>query len=400
MPKTNKFIPLNSRRADGNFSDAHQLAKLLVTEGLVESPDRLVPLAISQSLGSFLSHRLTQTQNALQDYSQIQALKAETRDNMVLHLRQERAMLAVNQALSQAKINCLWLDGVAVGYTVYPEAHLRVKQTLDCLISSDDIPSAVKILQSLNYDQADTTDDSYTHAHLPIILSHRQDPQLRLVLHQNMKGYSGRNTIPDERLSIWLNEVTSFDSQQQTFFTLKPEHQLLYLCAQGFLYDGQSVIGLIDLLDLHLLLTVHDLDWDELIAEAVDLQWTYLLAYMLNVVRDYFYTEIPPTVLKALQNQNKADQFMRRVVLNYHEDSQEDSIVQYFKQLSVGEKVKTAIQIIFPPKRYIRQRYAIRAKRATIPYYIYRILRYILSIPFAILKRLISSLRQAYQNRD
>ena len=84
---------------------------------------------------------------------------------------------------------------------------------------------------------------------------------------------------------------------------------------------------------------------------------------------------------------------MRRIVLNI--DTKGESISEYFGQLSLREKIKTAVQIIFPPKRYIRQHYSIRAKRATAPYYIYRIVSYIIQLPFMIIRWAISLLRRS-----
>jgi len=397
VPKTKKFIPLQSQRQDDEKSETHQLAKLLVTTGILESPDALVPLAISQSVDSFLLHRLAETQTNLQDYTQIQTLKTNTRDNMVLHLIQERAMLTVNQALTQANINCIWLNGKALGYMIYPEPHLRVTDTVECIIAPDNMPSVVKLLQSIGYYQPDSAHDSY---HQSVQLYHRQHAQLRLVLHEQLKGYSGRALISDERLAQWFDDPLQFKVKEQNLITLQPEHHLLYLCANGFLHDGQSIIGLHDLLDLHLLLTTVDLNWDGLIAEAVELQWTYLVAYVFDVVCDYFDTPISTDVLAALHKQNKADQFMRRIVLNYHDDSQAESVFQYMGQLGIRDKIKTAVQIFFPPKRYIRQRYSIRAKRATAPYYVYRILSYLITMPIKIIRRVLSLLKRAFRRRN
>jgi hypothetical protein len=400
VSKTKRFIPLYSRTSDNEAGDRHQLAKFLVSADALESPDDYVQLAIKQSLGSYFLHHLLQTETLLEDDSHVLALKTDTRDNMVLHLIQERAMLAVNQALNEADINCIWLKSAPLSYTVYAKPHLRVKEEIECFVASDDMSNALRILKLLNYYPSEKSNDSYTHARLPITLQHEQQPQLYLTLHQHMIGYSGRPLISDDRFAAWLEHTISFELQRTSFLTLNPEHHFLYLCAHGFLQDGKSVISLRDILDLHLLITSYDLDWDWIIAEADDLEWTYLLVYVLQLLIDYFDTLIPSEIIATLEKRGRADEFMKRLILSDYSGIQNETISQYLSRLSFREKINTLLQIIFPPKRYIRQRYSIRAKRATAPYYVYRIVVQIVKIPTLLIGWLFSLLKLIRQTRS
>jgi len=393
VPKTKKFTPIHSQNTNVELSDIQQLANLLITTDITEPPDSLVKLAISQSLGAFLLHRLTQTQTTLQDKELIQALKTDVRDSAIVHLLQERALLAVNKALTEANINCVWLNGVALSYTVYPTPQLRVKDSLDCLITPDDLPNTLKILKSLNFTEYEESPEAYTLSRLPIQLHHRQHTHLRVVLHQHVIGYGGRVTISDERLNTWRDNTISFDLQDQTFFILRPEHHFLYLCARGFLHNGQSAVELRDLLDLDLLFTTYDLDWDGLLAEVSDLQWTHLVAYVLNLVQDYMETPIPDHIFEALHKQSKTDEFMNYAVLKHDSNYDNDSALTYLWQLSFRDKLWAIIQLVFPPKRYIRQRYSIRSKRVTAPFYVHHIVTHLAQIPIIIIRRIVALFR-------
>ncbi len=390
MPKTKKIIPIPSQNSDDELSDLQQLADLLITTEISESPDSYVKLAISQSLSAYFLHRLTQTQTSLQDKKLIEALKTDIRDNTVNHLLQERATITINKALTQSNINCIWLNGAALAYTVYPDPRLRVKETLDCLLSLDDVPKALKILTSLNFYEPEQEQDTYTLTRLPIVLHHERHSNLRLVLHQHVIGYGGRATITDERLNMWRENTITFDLKEQTFSILRPEHHFLYLCAQGFLHNGQSPVGLRDLLDLDLLLTTYDLDWKWLLAEASELQWTYLVTYVLELVQDYFDTPIPDSIFEALEKQSRADEFMSRIVLKQDNNYQQESILSYLWQLNFIDMLRTILQLIFPPKRYIRQRYSLRPKRVTAPFYVHHIVTHLAQIPIAIIRRIVS----------
>jgi hypothetical protein len=402
LPKFKQFIPLQSQTSDSTLGKKHQLARLLIASELLEVSSEFVQLAISQSLGPFFLHRLKHTETVLQDPTQIQVLKADARENMVLHLIQERAMFEVNQALLTAGIKCVWLTGVALGHTLYLEPHLRVKGNLDCVVPVDEFPTALEIIKSLHYQQPETLTEFETHDDLSqhIHLIHDQYSQLHLKLHQCLSRHSRHDYVSSEHLSQWLEQAVCIEINKQTFFMLKPEHHLLYLCGHGFLQYGESFVGIRDLLDLHLLLTTVDLDWELLITEAVELHWAYLVTYVFNLVRDYFDTPIPPDVFDALYKQNRADEFMNRIVLQHNSTMRDESILQYLSQLSFSEKIKTIVQIIFPPKRYIRQLYSIRAQRATAPYYVYRILDQLRRAFVAILRRLVFRIRRMFPTRS
>lgn len=402
MPKIKQFIPLHSQTSDNSLSQNHQLARLLIATELLDVPSECAQFAISHLLGSFLLHRLKQTDTVLQDSTQMQALKADARENMVLHLVQERAMFEVNQALLTAGIKCVWLAGVALGHMLYSESYLRVKGDLDCIVSPDDFPTALEVIKSLNYQQPENLlepeahDDFSQHIHL----IHNQYAQLHLKLHHCMLRHAGHDYIPSEHLTQWLEQAVCIEVNKQAFFTLKPEHHILYLCGRGFLQQGQSIFGLRDVLDLHLLLTAYDLDWDMLIAEAVDLNWTYLVTYVFNLVHDYFDTPIPPDVFDALYKQNRVDEFMNRIILQHNSNTRDESILQYLSQLSFSEKIKTIVQIVFPQKRYIRQLYSIRAQRATAPYYVYRILDQLRGVFVAVFRRIMFRITRMFPTRS
>lgn len=390
MPKTKKNIPIHTRNSDDELSDIQQLANFLVTTETSETAESLVKLAISQSLGAHFQYRLTQTQTTLKDKKLTQALKTDIRDDTVKHLLQERAILAVNKALTQSGVDCIWLNGVALGYSVYPDPQLRVKDTLDCLVAADDVPKAQKVLTSLNFYEPEKESDAYTLSRLPIELHHERHSNLRLVLHQHVIGYGGRATITNERLNMWRANTITFELKEQTFFMLRPEHHFLYLCAQGFLHNGQSTVGLRDLLDLDLLLTTYDLDWKWIVAEASELQWTYLVTYVLELVENYFDTPIPDNIFEALEKQSRADEFMSRIVLKQDNNYEQESVLSYLWQLNVIDMLRTILQLIFPPKRYIRQRYSVRPKRITAPFYVHHIVTHLAQIPIAIIRRIMS----------
>lgn len=388
--------------ATHKMSDKHQLACLLSAETIAECPPSLILLAIDQLLSPLLLYRLTKPETAITDSAPMQALTADAREHMILYLLQERAMFEVNQALTTAGIQCVWLKGASLGYTVYPEPQLRVKGDLDCIVPLEDFPVALEILLSMNYVLPENMLKSTAlerlshHTHL----MHSQYPQLRLELHHRLLGPSGENDLPSEHLAKWFDQSITFEVNQQTFFTFRPEHHTLYLCAHGFLQHGESFVGLRDLLDLHLLITTYNLDWEVVVAEAIDLKWTFLVNYVLHLVQEYFETTIPFDVFDTLQTHQTTDESIGRIVLKRHDDIRGESMLQFLGQLTLREKAYTLYQIILPPRDYMRQRYAIPPNRSTLPYYGYRIFYQSKGFVVAILRRLSFYLKSKSRSND
>jgi hypothetical protein len=384
------------------ISDKHQLARLLLDDTVVEFPHSLILLAIDQLLGPLLLHNVTKTKSIVNDSVQMRALTADARERMILYLLQERAMFEVNQAITAAGIQCVWLKGTSLGHTVYPEPQLRVKGDLDCIVPLEDFPIALDILLSMNYVLPENMLKTVAHDRLShhTHLIHSHYPQLHLELHHRLLGHSGENDLPREHLAAWLDQSITFEVNQQTFFTFKPEHHVLYLCAHGFLQHGEAFVGLRDLLDLHLLITTYNLDWELLVTEVIDLKWTFLVNYVLNRVQEYFDTAIPLDVFDTLQAYQTTDESIDRIVLKRHGNIRGESVLQLLGQLTLREKARTLYQIILPPRDYMRQRYAIPPNHLTLPYYGYRLLYQSKGFVVAILRRLSFYLRSIFQSTD
>ena len=63
---------------------------------------------------------------------------------------------------------------------------------------------------------------------------------------------------------------------------LRPEANLLYLCAHTALQHGLSQFVLTRYLDLHLLITQSKMDWDLVIEKAAALEWAYAVEKVLS----------------------------------------------------------------------------------------------------------------------
>ena len=74
----------------------------------------------------------------------------------------ERARKEVQTALSEAGIPCLWLKGVALTRTIYPEIGLRPMSDLDVLVPYDQHEYALQIVHSLHYEDEYRTSEFFS----------------------------------------------------------------------------------------------------------------------------------------------------------------------------------------------------------------------------------------------
>ena len=393
-----KFISQSHDSINKN-TELHQLARSLLKPNVIPVNGELIQLAVSQSLGPMFLHRLHETDTPIDHLPNKQMLLTDSKEKIVLHLLQEKAIREVSTTLESAGIRCVWLKGAALGYSIYPLPHLRTKRDLDCIVSIADFPNALQSLLNTDYiqfeDLATTTGHERFSHHAHLV--HARQHHVHLELHHRLLGHDRRNDLPPELLANWIDQAMPFEMNGWRFFVLKPEHHTLYLCAHGFLQHGESHVNLRDLFDIHLLLSQKNFNWTLLIQQTIDLKWIFLMNYTLRMIHDYFGTVIPEHVFNTLQNHQLLDLSQDRMILKSYGDVRGENSLQFLSQLSFRKRIEMVRKIVLPTESYMRQKYSIPSNRSTLPYYIYRIAYQSKGIFVAILRRMVLFIRQMFR---
>jgi len=295
-------------------------------------------------------------------------------------LQQEWAMREANKTLTEAGIRCVWFKGAFLSSAIYPEANLRTKTDIDCIVPQSDMSDALQILLDLGYEVPNVKPafspmvyDNLSHH---IKLQHKNIPQVYLELHRHLLGLSGPKLIPPDHLKKWINDAIAFDLNGQTAFAFKHEYHLLYMFAHAYIQHGEDEIGLRQLFDMHQMIITLDINWAILIDEAVSLRWTLLVEYGLLRIQDYFDTPIDPQVYEWLENQRPSDESIKQVDLLHDHFVDAESVILNVRKLSPQKQFIAVFQIVFPSRAYMRKRYNIRQTFPVFPYYIYRSLNH------------------------
>ena len=370
---------VDSNISSHNRDETQQLAAFLADTTIEHDYDHLAKLAINSAISPMFLHHLKADHYDAIDETVLRQLKSLAQLHAMRFLAQGWAMKEINKALAQAGVRCIWFKGSALSYEIYPQPALRTKSDLDCIVASSDMDAALEILLSLGYKRVPDNPDKlipilYDRLSHHIVLEHPKNKLIVVELHRHLFGLSGPEILPPKHLTKWLDEAMDFQFGDQPALTFRPEYHLLYICAHAFLQHGEEKIGLRQLLDMHLIITRYSLNWDVLIDEAVALKWTFLTEYGLTRVQDSFSTPIDSSVFNALRSRRLADEVIDYKHLQDREFTEGESIYEHLSKLNKRDQFISILQLTFPSRHYMRQRYDIKEGIPVFPYYVPRFL--------------------------
>jgi len=331
----------------------------------------IITAALQQGLGPMLLWAVKQQAPDLTTASLWEPLRAATRQIAIHHVWLERAQIQVNETLAAAGIPALWLKGIVLASTVYPQPAMRGMGDLDVLVPYDQREIAFATLQQQGYHFGDIhsilpTDDPlvleaghHYHLHGP------EDYPVTLELHFRLP-----NTLLSlSQLDWFWTQTTTIDHE---LIILRPEAHLLYLCAHALIQHGEVMTALRSYFDLHRLITRLDIDWALVIDRAVSLRWTYAVERALSLTATYFATPLPQDVLTRLQQDRLTGEDVAHVASLQGAGHRWERMRSRLAGLTFKDQVRLIHVATIPPRDYMRRRYAIPAHRPTWPYYFVR----------------------------
>jgi hypothetical protein len=296
---------------------------------------------------------------------------------MLRYQLQWESQAAIQGALARAGIPALWIKGAILAMRLYPQPYLRPMDDLDALLPEGFRQLALSVVRELGFQQEarDALAEKMNPDEQAALHETLVRPELwpvRLELHFQLLGDEGAQALPEEHLAWFWGQTETWVQEDTPFTILKPEAELLYLCAHAVLQHGEARLRLLRYYDLHLLITQSELDWQLIVDQAVELRWTYAVERALTLTIQYFATPVPGWALAELKTRRLSDEDVSRVAHLQGEGFRWESTWLQLAPYPAGERLRRLLVLLLPPREYMRSRYAIPADRMVFPYYFYR----------------------------
>lgn len=339
-------------------------------------PD-IIALALKHDIGPVLLWMVKQSSPDLVSEPLWTRVISAVRNNAIRYVNLEDACREVTAAFAHAEIPALWLKGIALAHTIYPQPALRSMGDLDVLVPFDLREDALKTAQTLGYHFYDTD---------VFVMSSQDSLRFNLAYHYPLKRKGQNATILEVHFQLlgayetllpldklaWFWTQTASPLNGSPFTIPRPEAHLLYLTAHAILQHGEEHCTLRQFYDLHRLTEHSPIDWDTIVERAQVLGWSYSVERALTLTARYFSTPIPETVFAQLKKNSVDDISARSTLRPRKTGARWEYIAIKLRHLSFAERIRLGIRLLVPPKAYMRLRYGVRSGQPVWPYYLYR----------------------------
>lgn len=334
----------------------------------------IAQLAIEHSLGPMLMWTLKGQAERLASDPRFQRVANMASMAAFNYQLQWESQVAIQESLSQASIAAMWIKGMYLAHRLYPQPYLRPMDDLDLWVSEHQFQPTLAAIQGLGFQlqlNGAPAEKLGSPAHLAsqYLFTRGEAWPIRLELHRRLFDRRDSLTLSPADSNWFWQQGETWIQDGVRFTTLRPEAHLLYLCAHAVLSHGEARFSLLRTLDLHYLITQNSLDWEQVVARAVDLGWSYAVERALTLARQYFDTPLAEWVLPDLQRRRRKDEPTVHVDRLQGEGYRWESTWLQLTAYPPGERIRRLLALLFPPPDYFRQRYAIPPSRPAWPYY-------------------------------
>jgi hypothetical protein len=357
----------------------HQLGALVSQQ---ISPEDVPQEAWPEIIGTALSHGLApmllwvtkQTAPGLVVEPLWTPVIRMTRKAGIQYVALDAARKRVSAALAAAQIPSLWLKGIALAHTIYPQPVLRSMSDLDVLVPFEQRENARQVVAGLGYHFQDTGGQLLrpTEALQHSLTHHYQlnSDSVTLELHFRLLGGFDELISPENQTWFWTQTLSIPDDPD--FTILQPEAHLLYLMAHLSLQHKEEDSLLRQYFDLHQLVKSTDIDWDKTVEWAGKLGWSEVVERDLNRSVRYFSTPIPASVFTRLQENRSNDRSGGLSLRFQGKGSRWSRVAMKSKRLPLKDRVVYLFRLLVPPKPYMQARYGLSGNRFIYHFYLYR----------------------------
>jgi hypothetical protein len=306
----------------------------------------------------------------------IETLRREMQAATMRLMLFEQAQHQIQMILDQHAIPSVWLKGLHLASTLYPNPALRPMRDLDVLVPYKDRHQAL---------QAVAKEGFHTYKSDVLLFSDTSAIPEQYVHHYDLRGGVNDSvflelhyrllrdpTLISHKAEEWFWSQVRRPAEDSGYGVLRDEARLLYLSAHAFLHHGEAGSDLRYLFDVHQLVTLRQPDWQIVVDQAVTFQWAPAVDRALSLSQHYFGTQVPNSVVRQLQSVQGDVINAKRVSHLQQKGYRWENITRFLSQLSFGQRLRVVARLLFPPVGFMRSRYEIKPERPVWPLYLYR----------------------------
>lgn len=289
----------------------------------------------------------------------------------------------VVNALQQADIEVIALKGVYLSEHLYGEIGLRQFSDIDLLIRPDKAFKAVEILQELGYRYREAVPVSEfirqksDYVHLPPMVLNGASIELHVKLHRGSEKFS----MNIDR--VFATKIPALINGNQTF-ALDTLHQLIHIAVHTHKHFEEGNVNFSSFVDLaNLMDTIPDDFYSKSFERLCEVYGAteIVFRYMLLVHEFFKLDKIPTAILdkysKCVKIKHK-NKFVLYLQGYKYTEPTKTAIPGHFNNLRLLsnplDKAKYLFDLLFPPKKFMLDKYNIRYQKWYFLYYPYRYL--------------------------
>ena len=350
------------------IDDLHILAAILSsqlnpTDVRADSWPNLADRAVRHQVGPLLLHQVEAHQTRLPPAARSRLVRA-ARQAAAHLLALELAQQQVDMALQACSIVPIWIKGIVLAHTVYPDPSLRPMSDLDVLIPSHSRQPALEALTALGYGYHDDPAFLLLGSGDPLAklwAGHHDHlvggPAGAVVLELHTRLISDESLLPADWMPWFFSQTVSYSADQHSYRTLTPAAHLLYLCAHSQLQHQFRLLRWS--YDLHRLIQASPPDWSTVVEQAASFRWTVAVERAMISCQSYFSTALPPDLLDDLRSARLPDEDLSRLDTFRGPGGRWRKTHERLTSLPLQERLRLLARIIFPPPAYMHRRYEV-----------------------------------------
>lgn len=295
------------------------------------------------------------------------ALEAETRTQMVFEVMLKQETIKVLEVFGSEDIHPLLLKGTAFCYSIYPEPHLRPRTDIDLLIHEHEFAEVRKLLLDLGYKEPNILTGEKANYQFPFYRIDSRGTMYQLDIHWKLSNVQFfAKTFSYSELYGRRAPVSALG---ENAYTLSKVDSLMYSCIHlaAHHYHDERLIWLYD---IHLLMELlSERKLEIFVSEATKRDIVAVCAKAIKDCDRFLGTEhtkrLPAEWLEVPTDPSSiyTTETLRQV----------DIFIADLKELSYPERVKLALEYLFPSPGYIMRKYKASSRLLLPLLYLHRI---------------------------
>jgi hypothetical protein len=269
-----------------------------------------LPLNWNKVLKSTLRHGISPLlYHTLKDIQESHLIPQEVMDrlrkdyygNLVRNMFIYEQLKRILDAFREEGVEVIVLKGAALAETVYDDIGLRSMNDIDLLVREQDLDRAEELMAELGYFSYEgwRSKDWYRRNHHHLAPFINQDNGIKIEIHRDII-LPGKPFYVDIRKS-W-DRVQDIIIEGVNTLILSPEDLIIHLCLhsslQPFKRDIRNLIDISEVVSFY----GERINWDLIIREAYEGNFTGFIYYPLCLARDILRMEIEREIFDALKN--------------------------------------------------------------------------------------------------